>query len=144
MILGILSLLGLGGIPAILLGIAGKLGFSWLTGLMGGTGLLATILKPVVTLCIGLVDILLVVVKWLVKLIIDGLDYILKKPSAVGAVMVIAWVFWGLGKYDINPLGFAKSKAPTKIERSVSKKKAVPKAPAKKPSKSWMDSVLGN
>lgn len=120
MISFILSLLGGLGIPAILTGIAGKLGLSWIAKLTGMDGLIGTIFKPIVALCIGLVDLLLEVLRWALRKIMGGLDHITQSVPATMTLLLFMWVSYGYGhgfgfwKYTAPPVAEMRSSVPTK------------------------------
>jgi hypothetical protein len=103
MITAILSLLGGLGIPSIILGILSKFGFSWLS-----SGFIAPIAKA----CAGLVDLALMVLRWVLEKVISGLDHIVKSPTAVATVILMMWGSYAYGIHKAPTEG-----AKTRVEQ---------------------------
>ena len=132
----ILSLLAGLGLPAVVTGVLGK----FLPGLFAGT--IGKFIAPIVTLCIGLVDVLLILLRWVVAKIISGLDHIVK---SVPATLTVLLLMYGSYMYGVGLDGFWKEK-PVRVENSTGVP-LPPRRPATSPSSTpgdWIRDVLGS
>lgn len=91
------------GLPAVLTGILGK----FLPGLFAGT--IGKFLGPIVALCMGLVDVLLLLLRWIMQKLINGLDHIVKSVPATLTVLVL---MYGSYVYGIGIDSFWKGDTP--------------------------------
>lgn len=107
MITSILSLLAGIGVPAIITGVLGK----FLPGLFAGA--IGRFIGPIVALCMGLVDLLLIVLRWVVSKVIAGLDHIVQSVPATFTVLVL---MWGSYAYGVGLDGVWPTEQPT-VER---------------------------
>lgn len=106
MIATVLSLLAGIGVPATIIGIIGKLA-PWLLGpLMGGA--IGKIVGPIVALCEGLVDLILVVLRWIVTKLLQGLDHIVK---SVPATLTVLAMMYGSYVYGVGIDGIWQPKS---------------------------------
>lgn len=131
----ILSLLAGVGVPAIITGILGK----FLPGLFAGT--IGKFIAPIVTLCMGLVDVLLIVLRWIVAKIIAGLDHIVKSVPATFTVLVL---MYGSYMYGVGLDGFWNKK-PASVESRV-EVPLPPRRPRPSPTETpgdWVRDILG-
>lgn len=95
MIATILSLLAGVGVPAVITGIIGKLVPGLLGPLLSGT--IGKFLSPIIHLCMGLVDIILMLLKWVMQKIIAGLDHIVKSVPATLTVLLLMYGSYAYG-----------------------------------------------
>jgi hypothetical protein len=80
-------------VPAAILGVLAKLGISWATGWATGGGILQLIGQPIIKLCVGLVDLVMLVANFLLKdIVIKGLRVI---SGSVPAALTLALCMWG-------------------------------------------------
>lgn len=131
MITSILSLLAGVGVPAVITGILGK----FLPGLFAGT--IGKFIGPIVTLCMGLVDLLLIVLRWVVSKVIAGLDHIVQSVPATFTVLVL---MWGSYAYGVGFDGVWPSERPT-VERPARTPSPAPRREVVTPG-DWIRDVL--
>lgn len=106
------------GLPAIVTGILGKY-TSWL----GGISTLAPFVGVVVKLCVSLIDSLMLIINWLVKKILVGLDHIVQSVPATMTVLLLMWVSYVYGSgipsmVDLVPSFERRVEEPTPTPRT--------------------------
>ena len=135
MISTILSLLAGVGVPAIITGILGK----FLPGLFAGT--IGKFLNPIVHLCMGLVDVLLMLLKWIMQKIIAGLDHIVKSVPATLTVLLLMYGSYAYGDRLEHILGEREVASQPRTAPPLPTRRNTPSAPSMTPG-DWLRSVL--
>lgn len=102
-------------VPAAILGILAKFGIGWATRWATGGGILELIGQPIIKLCVGLVDLLMLVANFLLKdIIIKGLRVI---SGSVPAALTLAICMWGAYVVGAHSWKFWRSAEPTAISQ---------------------------
>ena len=116
-----------------LIGLLGKMGLGWLLNFFSGGffGALGTMIAAAFAELVRLAGIFF---GWLLKIVLDGVDHILKSVKATAVVLAICWIAFGYGRFI----------APVKVERVVVDHPNVtgPDVPSRA-SKTILDEVFG-
>lgn len=130
-----LSLLAGVGLPAIVTGVIGK----FLPSLFAGT--IGKFLNPIVHLCMGLVDVLLMLLKWIMQKILAGLDHIVKSVPATLTVLLLMYGSYAYGDRLEHILGEREAVSQPRTAPPLPTRRNPPSAPSMTPG-DWLRSVL--
>lgn len=113
------------GLPAVITGIIGKVAPGWIATL-SGIGGLGKFLQPIVQLCMGLVDILLMIVRWFAQKLLAGLDHIVASVPATMTALSLMWGSYAYGTGNVADLLPTLSSPAPVIERAAPKPAPAP------------------